>query len=143
MKELRFWLLTIIIIVGSIAWFKPTLFTSLAPAKNEFRLVEKAWQNQQSNVVVQVEGKVIVEFPDFKDLSTHQQFMIVLENNHRVLVSHDIGIAKPVNVGIGSVVRVKGEYDWTRDGGVIHWTHRDPEGRREGGWVELDGIRHD
>lgn len=143
MKELRFWLLTIIVIGGSIAWFKPSLFASLGPTKNEYKLVEMAWKNQKSNLVVQVKGKVTLELPDIEDHSTYQRFLIVLENKRRVLVSHDIGIASPVNIAVGSEVTVKGEYDWTAEGGVIHWTHRDPAGKREGGWIELDGIRHD
>lgn len=143
MKELRFWLFIIIVIGGNIAWFKPSLFASLGPTKNEYKLVGKAWKAHQSNLVVQVEGKVVMELPDIEDDSTYQRFMIILENKHRVFVSHDIGIAKPVNIAVGSVVRVKGEYDWTPEGGIIHWTHRDPTGQREGGWIELDGVRHD
>ena len=69
--------------------------------------------------------------------------MIALENNHRLLVSHDLVLARSVPVEVNSKVRVKGEYDWSPRGGVIHWTHRDPTGTREGGWIELIGLRYD
>ena len=39
----------------------------------------------------------------------------------------------------GSRVAVKGEYEFDPRGGVIHWTHRDPRGRHESGYVQLGG----
>jgi hypothetical protein len=33
----------------------------------------------------------------------------------------------------GDRVAFRGEYVWNAQGGVVHWTHRDPKGG--GGWI--------
>lgn len=42
----------------------------------------------------------------------------------------------------GDRVTVKGEYEYYALGGVIHWTHRDPRGRHEGGYVQAGGTTY-
>jgi hypothetical protein len=43
----------------------------------------------------------------------------------------------------GQRVVVKGEYEYYPLGGVIHWTHRDPRARHEGGYIEAGGRTYD
>jgi len=32
-------------------------------------------------------------------------------------------------------VQVRGMYEWNDLGGLVHWTHHDPQGIEDGGWV--------
>jgi len=51
----------------------------------------------------------------------------------------NVDLAPRVPLAPGDSVEVRGEYDWNDRGGVLHWTHRDPGGRHEAGWVRHDG----
>jgi hypothetical protein len=39
----------------------------------------------------------------------------------------------------GETAIVKGQYETDATGGVIHWTHHDPEGRHVGGYIVVGG----
>jgi hypothetical protein len=55
-------------------------------------------------------------------------------------VSHNIDVAPRIDrLKEGDRVSFKGEYVWNEEGGVIHWTHHDPQGRRAAGWVKHNG----
>jgi len=48
-----------------------------------------------------------------------------------------------IPLATGQHVLVKGEYEYYPLGGVIHWTHRDPRGRHEGGYISTGGKIYD
>jgi hypothetical protein len=90
----------------------------------------------------QIHGIGVVSriLPDDGDGSRHQRFIIRLPSGQTLLVAHNIDLAPRItNLQEGDCVEYSGEYDWNPKGGVVHWTHRDPDGRHVGGWLKHDG----
>ena len=52
-----------------------------------------------------------------------------------------IGTRAPVKHG--DHVIVHGEYIWNAQGGLIHFTHHDPQGTHEGGYIQDGGTTYD
>ena len=104
------------------------------------RLLQQAFQNQQSNVQVRAVGQVIRVLSDDRDGSQHQRFIVRLSSGQTLLIAHNIDLAPRVNsLSVGDRVEFYGEYEWNPQGGVIHWTHHDPAGRHVGGWIRHNG----
>lgn len=101
-----------------------------------------AYQAKRSDVVVEGEGRVVAVLPDDNHGSRHQRFIVEVAPDRTILVSHNIDLAPRVaGLRKGDNVAFRGEYEWNEKGGVVHWTHHDPKGRRAGGWIERNGRR--
>ncbi len=96
---------------------------------------------QANDVLVKFEADVVRILADDNQGSRHQKF-IVENRGHTVLIAHNIDLAPRVPVKVDDVVIIKGEYEWNDRGGVVHWTHHDPQKRRAGGWIELNGKKY-
>lgn len=102
--------------------------------------VEALFRDQRSGVMVEIDGRVSRVLRDDLEGSRHQRFVVELDSGHTVLVSHNIDLAPRVEpLAPGDSVLVRGQYEWNERGGVVHWTHHDPAGRRQGGWIKRDG----
>jgi hypothetical protein len=104
--------------------------------------IESAFENREENVPVTVAGTVVRILKDERDGvgSDHQRFIIRLADGRTVLIVHNIDVAPRVSgLSAGSEVTVRGEYVWNPKGGLIHWTHRDPDGSHGGGWIRFGG----
>ncbi len=104
--------------------------------------VEVANERQLSEVMLDATGVVSSTLPDDNKGSRHQRFILKLPSGHTVLVAHNIDLAQRVPLASGDQVTIHGQYEWNERGGVLHWTHQDPGGRHEGGWIEHDGQRY-
>lgn len=99
-----------------------------------------AYKKHQSDVQVSGSGEVIRLLPDDNDGSRHQKFIIRLSTGQTLLIAHNIDLAPRINsIREGDTVEYFGEYEWNSKGGVIHWTHEDPNGRHEDGWLKHKG----
>ena len=96
-----------------------------------------AFENRQSDLQVHAEGKVLRILSDDNDGSRHQRFILRLDSGQTILVAHNIDLApRIVSLRTGDSVEFVGEYEWNPEGGVIHWTHRDPGGTHVDGWLK-------
>jgi hypothetical protein len=76
--------------------------------------------------------------PDDREGARHERFLVRIEGVS-VLVAHNLDRAPRVPLEAGDSVQLRGEYEWNEKGGVIHWTHRDPDGRHDAGWIRHEG----
>ncbi len=104
--------------------------------------IADAYARRLRDVPIQAEGRVVRLLPDDRQGSRHQRFVLETGAGHTVLVAHNIDLAPRIDgLQRGDTVAFKGEYVWNAEGGVVHWTHHDPDGRHPGGWLLHQG-RH-
>ncbi len=101
--------------------------------------ITAAFRDRRSDVIIESTGTVDRELADDRDGSRHQRFILRLATGQTLLVAHNIDLAPRVPLAVGDEVEFRGEYEWTDRGGVLHWTHHDPNGRRAGGWLRHRG----
>ncbi len=98
------------------------------------------YEHRISDVQVEGEGSVKAILKDDLQGSRHQKFILNISGGHTLLVSHNIDIAPRIdNLKKGDTVGFSGEYEWNEKGGVVHWTHHDPDKKHVGGWLEHHG----
>ena len=106
--------------------------------------ISSAYAAKTSDVQVDGTGVVVKTLPDDNTGSRHQRFILKLSNGQTILVAHNIDLAPKIeSLRIGDTVDFYGEYEWNKKGGVIHWTHHDPAGRHQGGWLKHNGARYE
>jgi hypothetical protein len=99
-----------------------------------------AIRDGRGGVLVTGEGRVARVLPDDDDGSRHQRFILEIASGDTLLVAHNIDLAPRIaTLRVGDVVGFRGEYEPNERGGVIHWTHHDPAGGHEAGWLRHDG----
>jgi len=136
-QKQRIWLIIAFVIVGYAASkYSPQQTNQPAPPKN----AEQLFEQQQSNNQLEVTGEVIKLLTDDHVGKRHQRFIIKLETGLSLLIAHNIDFADRIEtLKEGDSVTVYGEYEWNERGGVLHWTHHDPDNRHIGGWIKHQG----
>lgn len=103
-------------------------------------ILKQAFLNKTSGLQVQGRGTVGRLLSDDVNGDRHQRFILRLANKQTLLITHNIDIA-PRLVGLksGDTVTFYGQYEWNSKGGLIHWTHHDPDGNHVTGWLRYRG----
>lgn len=102
--------------------------------------IGRAFASRTSDIQVEGEGTVIRLLTDDLKQPRHQRFIVQLASGQTLLITHNIDIAPRIDgLEIADTVRFNGEYVWNEKGGVIHWTHHDPQGGHVSGWVIHNG----
>ncbi len=139
MKNLYF-----IIIVGAILLgCSDSIKSGQSNFSDDDRILRIAFENKQNNLQVHGSGKVKKLLSDDNTGSRHQRFILELSSKQTLLISHNIDLSTKIDIlQINDIVEFYGVYEWNEKGGVIHWTHDDPNGIHENGWLKHEGITY-
>src|SRR5690242_4437998 len=101
-----------------------------------------AYAGQRSHVEVVADGtitRLLGVRPGVE--SPHEGFLLRLASGCTLIVRVEVNtdFTGTIPLRPGERVSVKGEYEYYPLGGVIHWTHHDPRGRHENGYIDADG----
>jgi len=148
-QPLSRWLLAAVAaVVLALAWLSTTpigtqvsaWLTPSAAAGDQ--AIARAFEAQRSGVQVASDGVVTRLLADDNAGSRHQRFILRLDSGQKLLVAHNIDRAPRLRgLKPGDRVAFFGEYVWNGEGGVIHWTHHDPNGRHIAGWLSHNDQR--
>jgi hypothetical protein len=102
-----------------------------------------AYRNHASGVEVCGRGAIARLLKDDTQGSRHQRFIVRLSTGQTLLIAYNYDIAPRIDaLKPGVAVEFEGEYEWNPQGGVVHWTHRDPAGRHRPGWIRYGGQQY-
>lgn len=137
----RLFVILLVATVAYVAWdrHEPT-GVLVASADGGRAEIARAFRERASGIQVSGNGVVTTILADDNDGSRHQRFILELPSGQTLLVAHNIDLAPRISsLRQGDVVEFNGVYEWNAKGGVIHWTHHDPQGLHEAGWLRHRG----
>ena len=143
MKKLL--LVAIALVLGFLGISQNELFPpdEVTGADDSAEVLAVAFDEERGGFQVEGSGVVIRILADDNDGGRHQRFILRLSSGQTLLIAHNIDLAPRVDgVAEGDTVRFFGEYEWNPQGGVLHWTHHDPQGRHPDGWLQHDGSTY-
>ncbi|RFF29855.1 DUF3465 domain-containing protein [Wenzhouxiangella sediminis] len=73
----------------------------------------------------------------------HQRVVVNVDDSLDLIVRHSVEASERVPFAQGDPVAFQGRYEWNGRGGVLGYTHHDPEQPGEGGWIRHDGTTYD
>ena len=102
--------------------------------------IEEIINSRQSGQIVNFDAQVIKLLRDDLKGDKHQKLIMKI-NKYTLLLAHNIDIAPRVPVKVGDIINVQGEYEWNKQGGLVHWTHRS-NNKHPDGWIKHKNIKY-
>ena len=133
--------LILFVLVLAVAWYLESHQADRLPqgGPDVAGALEKAIARHRSGVWVEGEGTIVYLLPDDRTGDRHQLCLVELASGHTIKISHNVDLAPKVPWKMADRLAFRGRFEWNPKGGVVHWTHHDPDGRRDGGWLRLEG----
>jgi hypothetical protein len=133
--------LLVALLAGFYLWLGGEASREISAGSESLALPEPtSFDRGDSNRQVQGQGVVVKVLPDDNKESRHQKFIIELSSGQTILIAHNIDLAPRIpSISAGDTVEFNGEYEWNEKGGLVHWTHHDPDGSHEAGWLKAGG----
>ena len=114
--------------------------TSSEVAQSANTAIEQAFKQHKSNVEVEGKGIVTKILADDNSGLKHQKFLVKISPEQTLLFAHNLDLASRIaQLAIGDRIEFKGEYVYNPKGGIVHWTHKDPQGHHAAGWLKHNG----
>jgi hypothetical protein len=99
-----------------------------------------AYGNHVSRVEVCSHAVIAKVLKDDTQGARHQRLIVRLPSGQTVLIAYNFDLAPRIEgLRPGAPIEFAGEYEWNPQGGVVHWTHRDPAGHHPAGWIRYGG----
>ena len=141
----RLFIIALLAFTGYAAWDRYDLprVPAASPDAGE-STIARAFRERSSGIQVSAKGVTTKILSDDNKGSRHQRFILELPSGQTLLIAHNIDLAPRIkSLRVGDAVEFNGVYEWNAKGGVIHWTHHDPQGRHEGGWLRHQGRTYE
>jgi hypothetical protein len=130
----------VLLVAAAVAAYTGNDFVGSPDTSGGAAVIIEAFEARRSDVIVEADGVVSKILSDDNEGSRHQRLIVTVARDHTVLIAHNIDVAPRVeNIDVGDQITFRGEYEYTERGGVVHWTHDDPDGDRPGGWIRHSG----
>lgn len=113
--------------------------TGVESEASDYELVQAVNNRRSENFVEGGSLLVVKILPDDSHGLEHQKWVVRLSNGETMQAVYNLGMCPRVPVRVGDVISMGGQFIWTNKGGLLHWLHHDPRGRRPDGYVFVNG----
>ena len=101
----------------------------------------QAMHSRKNAFYVEAGNLVVTKLlPDDTSGLPHQKWQARVSDGGTITIVYNSDMGSRVPVQIGDHFQVGGQYIYTPGGGLVHWVHDDPQGKRPDGYVYLNGV---